>query len=74
MILKTTKVINGVEYGHAYSDANLFITLEGDLYQEAIDSLNSGKVYAESSVFIYSPSEELSSDDALAIIIGGQEE
>lgn len=47
MIVKTTKVINGIEYDYTYSDTGMMIERNGARYSEAIDPLNSGREYAE---------------------------
>lgn len=47
MIVKTTKVINGVEYDYTYSDAGMMIERNGARYAEALDPLNSGREYTE---------------------------
>ena len=47
MIVKTTKIFNGVEYDYTYSDANMMIERDGVRYCEAVDPLNSGREYTE---------------------------
>lgn len=47
MIIKTTKVINGVEYDYSYSDTGMMIERNGARYSEALDPLNSGREYTE---------------------------
>ena len=47
MIIKTTKIINGVEYDYTYSDSGMMIERNGAIYSEALDPLNSGREYAE---------------------------
>ena len=47
MIIQTTKEINGVVYDYAYSDSGNMIEREGVRYSEAVDPLNSGRVYTE---------------------------
>ena len=47
MIIKTTKEINGVMYDYAYSDSGYMIERDGVRYSEAVDPLNSGRVYTE---------------------------
>ena len=47
MIVKTTKVINSIEYDYTYSDAGMMIERDGARYAEAIDPLNSGRTYTE---------------------------
>ena len=47
MIIQTTKKINGVVYDYAYSDSGFMIERDGVRYSEAVDPLNSGRVYTE---------------------------
>ena len=47
MIIQTTKEINGVVYDYAYSDSGYMIERDGVRYSEAVDPLDSGRVYTE---------------------------
>ncbi len=47
MIVRTTKEINGVVYDYAYSDSGFMIERDGVRYSEAVDPLDSGRVYTE---------------------------
>ena len=47
MIIQTTKEINGIVYDYAYSDSGFMIERDGIHYSEAVDSLNSKRVYTE---------------------------
>ena len=47
MIIKTTKEINGVLYDCTYSDSGYMIERDGVRYSEAIDPLDSGRLYTE---------------------------
>ena len=47
MIIQTTKEINGVMYSYAYSDSGFMIERDGVRYSEAVDPLDSGRVYME---------------------------
>ena len=47
MIIQTTKEINGVVYDYAYSDSGYMIERDGVRYSEAVDPLDSGRVYME---------------------------
>ena len=47
MIVRTIKVIGGIEYDYTYSDAGMMIQRDGARYCEAIDPLNSGRLYTE---------------------------
>ena len=49
MIIKTTKVINGVEYDYTYSDVGMMIERDGARYSEALDPLGSGREYTETN-------------------------
>lgn len=63
MIVKTTKEINGIEYDYTYSDAGMMIERNGARYSEAIDPLNSGKVYTETDEPIATVNEEATEAD-----------
>ena len=47
MIIKKTKEINDVMYDYAYSDSGFMIERDGARYSEAVDPLNSDRVYTE---------------------------
>ena len=47
MIVKTTEVINGVEYDYTYSDAGMMIERNEARYSEALDPIGSGREYNE---------------------------
>ena len=47
MIIQTTKEINGVIYDYAYSDSGYMIERDGVRYSEAVDPLDSGRIYTE---------------------------
>ena len=47
MIIQTTNEINGVVYDYAYSDSGYMIERDGERYSEAVDPLDSGRVYTE---------------------------
>ena len=47
MIIQTTKEINGVVYDYAYSDSGYMIERDGMRYSEAVDPLDSGRLYME---------------------------
>ena len=47
MIIQTTKEINGVVYDYAYSDSGYMIERNGVRYSEAVDPLDSGRLYTE---------------------------
>ena len=47
MIIQTTKEIDGVVYDYAYSDSGYMIERDGARYSEAVDPLDSGRLYTE---------------------------
>ena len=47
MIIQTTKEINGVMYDYAYSDSGYMVERDGVRYSEAVDPLDSGRIYTE---------------------------
>lgn len=72
MIIKTTKIIHGVEYDYTYSDAGFLIERDGAQYEDAVDPLNSGRVYTETDIPI-NPDEEISDEEAFNILMGVDE-
>ena len=61
MIIQTTKEINGIVYDYAYSDSGFMIERDGVRYSEAVDPLDSGRVYTETDELI-----EIKIDNATA--------
>ena len=49
MIIKETINIRGVDYTRHYSDSGKYIERDGVLYSEAIDPIDSDRVYAETT-------------------------
>ena len=47
MIVKTTKEINGVVYDYTYSDSDMMIERNGEMYSEAVDPLDCDRTYSE---------------------------
>ena len=47
MIVQTTQEINGVVFAYTYSDSGFMIERDGVCYSEAVDPLDSGRVYTE---------------------------
>ena len=47
MIVQTTQEINGVVYAYTYSDSGFMIERDVVRYSEAVDPLDSGRVYTE---------------------------
>ena len=63
MIIQTTKEINGVMYAYAYSDSGYMIERDGVRYSEAVDPLNSGRVYTETDELIDMGTDEATVED-----------
>ena len=47
MIVQTTKEINGIVYSYTYSDSGYMIERDGVRYSEAVDPIDSGRLYTE---------------------------
>lgn len=47
MIKTETIEINGTKYQHTYSDSGYYIERDGIQYADAVDPLDSGRVYME---------------------------
>ena len=47
MIIQTTKEINGVIFTYTYSDSGFMIERDGVRYSEAVDPIDSGRLYTE---------------------------
>ena len=59
MIIQTTITNNeGTEFKKTFSDKNLKIQCGNDIYNEAIDPIDSTKEYFETDLLIQEPSEE----------------
>jgi hypothetical protein len=52
MIKTETVTINETEFLRTYSDEYFYIERDGVLYEEAVDPLNSGRVYTETAEVI----------------------
>lgn len=63
MIIQTTKEINGVMYAYAYSDSGFMIERDGVRYSEAVDPLDSGRVYTETDEPIDMGTDEVTVED-----------
>ena len=50
MLITETITINTHDYLHNYSDAGFYIEREGVYYADAIDPINSGRVYTETDI------------------------
>ena len=68
MIVQTTKEINGVVYDYAYSDSGYMIERDGVRYSEAVDPLDSGRLYTETDEPIYVGTREESAEDYKAAL------
>lgn len=63
MIIQTTKEINGVVYDYAYSDSGFMIERDGVRYSEAVDLLDSGRVYTETEEPIENGTDDATAED-----------
>lgn len=68
-------IIDGTEFTRTYSDAGRLVVRDGEAYDEAIDPVNSGRVYTEGDLIPSDESEEPESElqakaEAYDIIIG----
>ena len=63
MIIQTKKEINGVVYVYTYSDSGFMIERDGVRYSEAVDPLDSGRVYTETETPIETP--EMTTEERL---------
>lgn len=73
MIVRTTKEINGVVYDYAYSDSGFMIERDGVRYSEAVDPLDSGRVYTETDEPVEVSKEATEEDYKAALKILGVE-
>ena len=63
MIIQTIKEINGVMYDYAYSDSGFMIERDGVRYSEAVDPLDSGRVYTETEEPIETGTDDATAED-----------
>ena len=68
MIIQTTKEINGVVYDYAYSDSGYMIERDGVRYSEAVDPIDSGRLYTETDELINVGTSEESVEDYKAAL------
>ena len=68
MIIQTTKEINGVVYDYAYSDSGYMIERDGVRYSEAVDPIDSGRVYTETDEPVEIGTSEATEDDYKAAL------
>ena len=66
MIIQTKKDINGVMYDYAYSNSGYMIERDGVRYSEAVDPLDSGRVYTETDESIETEAISEMEEKALA--------
>ena len=67
-MIQTTKEINGVVYDYAYSDSGYMIERDGVRYSEAVDPLDSGRLYTETDEPIKVGTKEESLEDYKAAL------
>ena len=72
MIIQTTKEINGVVYDYAYSDSGYMIERDGVRYSEAVDPLDSGRLYTETDEPIDIGTMEEAVEDNKAVLLSQQ--
>lgn len=70
MIYTETIALNGKQYSRTYSN-QYYIERDGAQYVEAVDPPNSGRQYTETDTLL--PERELTAEEALEIIKGGEE-
>lgn len=58
MLITKRITINNKYYMHNYSDAGFYIERDGILYEDAIDPLNTNRIYAETEIPIEQEEEE----------------
>ena len=68
MIIQITKEINGVLYDYTYSDSGYMIERDGARYSEAVDPLDSGRLYTETDEPIDVGTKEETVEDYKAAI------
>ena len=68
MIIQTTKEINGIVYDYVYSDSGYMIERDGVRYSEAVDPLDSGRLYTETDEPIYVGTREETVEDYKAAL------
>lgn len=70
MIIRETVTLNDRTFIHTYSDMGFEIERDGEVYGEAYDPIE----YAEQRIYteVITETEELSAEEALNIILGGE--
>lgn len=54
MVIKETKIINGKEFTHTYSDTGMMIMRDGIRYAAAYDPIDTNRTYTETDIPINS--------------------
>ena len=70
MIITETVTINGRQYMRTYSNADRYVVRDGVAYDEAIDPLDSGRVYTEGE----KKESDATAEELLGILLGEEEE
>lgn len=70
MIVREIITINGKDFLHTYSDSGMLIERDGVMYSDAIDPIESGRTYTESSMSIEEYNSIMAEREA---DIGGEE-
>ena len=68
MIIQTTKEINGVVYDYAYTNTVYMIERGGVRYSEAVDPLDSSRVYTETDEPVEIGTREATEEDYKAAL------
>ena len=68
MIIQATKEINGVIFTYTYSDSGNMIERDGVRYSEAVDPIDSGRLYTETDEPIDVGTKEESMEDYKAAL------
>ena len=73
-IVKEIILIDEIEYEKTYSDTGFFIERDGAVYEEAVDPLDSGRVYTETENIIEGYNVEATEEDYLNALmeLGGK--
>ena len=75
MLVTERITIRGQEYLHNYSDAGYMVERDGVMYSDAVDPINSGRVYTETDTPIEheEPDETAAYAEAGRILMGVNE-
>ena len=68
MIVQTTQEINGVVYAYTYSEYGFMIERNGVRYSDAVDPLDSGRVYTETDEPVEIGARETTEEDYKAAL------